>query len=60
MSIESQQLVLGTPQFHPEFYHQLPATADYRCSDPLDAKIEVAMEPNGGDRLEMFGTSKTG
>lgn len=60
MSIESHQHVLGTPQFYPEYHQHRPSTAEYRCGDPLDAKVEVALEPNGGDRLEMFGTSKTG
>lgn len=47
--------VLGTPQFQPETYQSLPI-----CADPLDIRVEIALEPNGGDSLEMYGTSKTG
>ncbi|GHJ87801.1 hypothetical protein NliqN6_4203 [Naganishia liquefaciens] len=60
ISIESDQQILGTPQFHPEDHQQLPIVADYQSIHPLDAKVEVVLEPNGGDCLEMFGTSKTG
>lgn len=47
--------VLGTPQFHPETYQ-----SQQRCTDPLDIRVDVVLEPNGGDLLEMYGTSKTG
>lgn len=60
VSIVSHQQVLGTPHFYPENYQLQPVTADYRYTNALAAKVEVALEPNGGDRLEMFGTSKTG
>lgn len=51
----SPQHVLGTPLFHPETYQ-----SQQICTDPLDIHVDVVLEPHGGDRLEMYGTSKTG
>lgn len=51
----SPQHVLGTPQLCPETYQ-----SQQTCTDPLDIRVDVVLESNGGDRLEMYGTSKTG
>ncbi|KAJ9111740.1 hypothetical protein QFC19_001102 [Naganishia cerealis] len=58
----SPQYVLGTPCFHPAdgSHHVVTPTEVRNYSDPLHVGIEIVLEPDNGDHLEMFGTSKTG
>jgi hypothetical protein len=62
--LDSARYTLGTPRLYsPDYHHPMASPSEARHSVPsefLQVGVEIVLEPEDGNRLEMFGTSKTG
>ncbi|KAJ9121753.1 hypothetical protein QFC22_002374 [Naganishia vaughanmartiniae] len=62
--VDSARFTLGTPRLYsPDDHHPVAGPSESRYashSEYLQVGVEIALEPEDGNRLEMFGTSKTG
>ncbi|KAJ9102560.1 hypothetical protein QFC21_002961 [Naganishia friedmannii] len=62
--VDSARYTLGTPRLYtPDDHHPLASPSEARHSahsEYLQVGVEIALEPEDGNRIEMFGTSKTG
>lgn len=65
--LDFARYTLGTPRLYtpgePGDHHAIASPVEARYSghsDYLQIGVEIALEPEDGNRLEMFGTSKTG